>query len=259
MPKHVVIESFNPYEARFPKRTVISREELHLIKTLRANNIDYEINTPYKDKIFILSQKNFETILNDPIFLTIYTISLNVLAGFIVNAIGKNKTSKNKIYIKNKHGEVFNYEGTPIEGEVIKSVTKSMISVQQGFADSLSVATPFKDLPVPVHLEHTPKVVGWCNLVMDNHGLKVDPMKVTCDETWSRIRNGILKGFSIGGLISESKCTICDSNYVDCNHITGCTYSDEECLCQITEFDLVEVSIVKSPAQPLAGINVKKI
>ena len=59
MNSKVVIDAFNPYEAIFPNRIVITKEELHLIKTLRSRGIDYHINSEHKSQLYILSKKNF--------------------------------------------------------------------------------------------------------------------------------------------------------------------------------------------------------
>lgn len=256
--KEVVIDAFNPYEARFPNRTVISREELHLIKMLRQQGIDYRVRSKYGGEIYILSQKNFESLLVDPMFLTLFNIGIGVVSAFVYDLIKGKKELNDKLFIKNKDGEVFNYEGKQLDRGLIKDVTEKMLTSQQQFRKALITQSPYNELPYPVHLEHTPQIVGWCNLVVDERGLRVDPCKVTCDRTWERIQSNDLKGLSIGGLISKSNCGICGADYRDCNHITGNSYGGVECVNEIAKFDLAEVSIVTNPANNLCGINLSK-
>ncbi len=258
MNQKVIIGAYNPYESKFPSRKVISRDELHLIKTLREHGIDYEIKSEHKGKLYILSQKNFESLLTDPIFLTLYSITIGVIVGFINDVLKPNDNLKERLLIKNKDGETFDYEGNKIDKEVIEFVTDKMLSKQNYFSQTISRESPFKDLSIPVHLEHTPEIVGWCNLNIKKEGLFVNPMKVTCSNTWGRIKNQELKGFSIGGLIYGSKCSICESDYVECNHQTSNIYDGQQCICQITGFDLAEISIVKDPANSLATINIAR-
>ncbi|HAS6066137.1 TPA: hypothetical protein I7114_05350 [Vibrio vulnificus] len=254
----IVIDAYNPYEARFPNRTVISREELHLIKTLRSNGIDYKIRSKYSSDLYVLSQKNFESLLTDPIFLTLYNLGIGIAASYVFKALNGAKELNNKLFIKNKDGEVFDYQGQPLSQETIKHVSNAMFKTQSDFAKTMASSSPYPELPHPVHLEHTARVVGWCNLVVDERGLKVDPMKVTCDETWQRIQEKDLQGMSIGGLIAKCRCSICGDSYIDCNHITGKQYDGQDCTCEIQSFDLAEISVVCNPANNLCGINLSK-
>jgi phage head maturation protease len=73
----------------------------------------------------------------------------------------------------------------------------------------------------------------------------------------TRIENGELKGFSIGGLVTKSVCQICGCDYVECLHITGEVYEGVTCSNIIEKCDLAEVSVVQDPANPLCNIKFK--
>jgi len=65
---------------------------------------------------------------------------------------------------------------------------------------------------------------------------------------------------SVGGIIKESKCSICNSDYGSCEHLKGKLYNGDLCCRIITEMELEEVSIVENPANKLCrtlsyGIN----
>lgn len=61
---------------------------------------------------------------------------------------------------------------------------------------------------------------------------------------------------SVGIVIRESCCSICGSEYGDCEHVKGVAYMGEMCARQITRADLREVSIVPTPANKLARVTV---
>lgn len=59
---------------------------------------------------------------------------------------------------------------------------------------------------------------------------------------------------SPGMIIREAKCSICDQEYGECNHVAGRVYMGEMCTRVITQADLEEVSLVDKPANKLARI-----
>jgi hypothetical protein len=54
--------------------------------------------------------------------------------------------------------------------------------------------------------------------------------------------------FSIGGVVRESTCSICNSPYGECDHIKGRPYGGEMCSRIISMAEVREVSIVEDPA-----------
>jgi hypothetical protein len=57
---------------------------------------------------------------------------------------------------------------------------------------------------------------------------------------------------SAGYLIKKTKCTICELEYQDCNHLKGKFYNGELCVQEIHEAELEEVSLVENPASKLS-------
>lgn len=53
---------------------------------------------------------------------------------------------------------------------------------------------------------------------------------------------------SVGGIIKESHCSICNQKSGKCDHIKGKLYKGELCARVITDIKLEEVSFVKNPA-----------
>lgn len=62
-------------------------------------------------------------------------------------------------------------------------------------------------------------------------------------------------GLSMGYIVREAECSICQQDPEDCDHITGHFYGDERCIRIIKQLDLLEVSLVGRPAQPDARIT----
>jgi hypothetical protein len=59
---------------------------------------------------------------------------------------------------------------------------------------------------------------------------------------------------SIGMIIQESSCSICGSQYGDCDHVKGEVYMGEMCVREITQADLSEVSVVPEAANKHARV-----
>lgn len=53
---------------------------------------------------------------------------------------------------------------------------------------------------------------------------------------------------SSGGILRESKCSICGEDYEECEHIKGKPYMGKMCVQEILKIDMQEVSVVDEPA-----------
>ena len=54
---------------------------------------------------------------------------------------------------------------------------------------------------------------------------------------------------SVGGIVSHRECSICESDYDECEHLVGHAYGGELCCRVIREFSILrEVSFVEEPA-----------
>ena len=254
--KKLSIECFNPYEAKFPNRRVVSRGQLHLYKTLISNGIECEIIPDDGSKLNYLAQKDITSLLSDPFIITIGTIGVNILSNAIWDFIkGLGEDKKSNIFFKDKDGKVFNYQGNQLKDSTVVELVSLLNDKQSGFNKSFQIASSQPDLSIPIHLEHKPEIVGWCHVSMKDDGLFVDKAEIFCDNTLSRIDKGELKGFSIGGLVTKSTCQICSQDYVDCPHIAGEVYNQVKCTNLIEKCDLAEISVVKDPANPICNIQ----
>lgn len=53
---------------------------------------------------------------------------------------------------------------------------------------------------------------------------------------------------SMGYIVKESRCSICQSDYADCDHLKGKAYMGQFCTREILDGELLEVSLVTTPA-----------
>jgi len=60
---------------------------------------------------------------------------------------------------------------------------------------------------------------------------------------------------SPGYLVKQAKCSICDKDYKNCNHIIGRPYMGEICCRIVEEAELLEISVVDVPADKKARME----
>lgn len=65
--------------------------------------------------------------------------------------------------------------------------------------------------------------------------------------------------FSTGLTVTQSRCSICDGDYLECEHIVGRVYGGSFCNREIQQADLKEVSIVEHPADKRCRVQVVEI
>jgi hypothetical protein len=261
--KQVRFLSYNPYEARHPGLRVVSRETLMFIKLLRANGYSVIVEPEDGTKLNYLSEKGLREALTDPIIAFI----LGAYVSFIINLAsswvyewlkGGDEDNINLILEFDEKGKKIRYshKGTPISDERFLAIVSTLSERKRLYNQTLQVTPPDPNLPIPIHLEHSDKIVGWGEkVVKDDTGLKVEGIKIIDDEIWHKIQSGELTGCSIAGIITRSTCSICNGEYVDCNHIATKIYVGQECTVRIDSFLVADLSLVKKPVNPLSRIT----
>ena len=90
MSKQIVeIESFNPYENRFPNRKLLTRETLILIKYLREEDYEVKVLPDNDQPIEILYKKGLAEFFADPIFIALIGIPIGIITTIVSNKIQK--------------------------------------------------------------------------------------------------------------------------------------------------------------------------
>ncbi len=263
--QEIHFQSYNPYEARYPGLRVVSRETLHLIKLMREAGYHVIIEPEDGTDLHYLAEKGLREILADPIVAMIIWIPLTIILNLLSNWLSdvwRRPPLKDEVQLVlvelDEFGNKLRYSqsGQPISEERFQAILKSLDDRANRYKESQQVATPISECPYPIYLEHTSKIVGWAErFVRDEKGLGVDGVRIVDPEIESLIEDGYITGFSYGGIIKGSTCSICDGEYVSCNHIACREYKGKECLVRIDDFLIAELSLVKDPIQPLARIK----
>jgi hypothetical protein len=256
--------SYNPYEVRYPGLKVVSRESLQLIKAFRSNGYAVAVEPDDGSKLNYIARKGLQDLLSDPVVLFVVSIPVSIITGVIsawLYDLRKQTDKANDVRMSveiDEQGRRVRYDqhGDPISDERFLSLLAELSERSKRYAESQYTRAPDPVHPVPIHLEHSEEIVGWAEkLSKDDIGLKVEGVRIIDEDTWNRIEAGELKGLSIAGIVTRSTCTICDSEYVECNHITGKSYGNEICGNRIDAFRIAEISLVAQPVNPLAQIQ----
>lgn len=247
------IAPYNPYHEIFPDRTTFRGIEIDLGKWLSEEG--YRLVLPRLRagiKKEVLLQKGLD--VTDPLVLFVVSIPVNLIVNLVAGFLLHLALRKPRILIVQvrEDGEIescTDEKGQTISDKEVQSVVSSLEKVEPF---SLPVAD--SDLPVPIYLEHTSKVVGWGKLWLEEGGLRVKA-RIDDDATYNRIESRDLVGFSLGGIAKKYECSICHKDYFACPHVRGKTYEGEKAVCQIKGFDIAEISIVSDPANAHCSIS----
>ncbi len=262
--QEIHFQSYNPYKARYHGLRVVSRETLHLIKLMRETGYHVIIDPEDGTDLHYLSEKGIREILADPFVAIIIGFSLNFIINLLSNWVSdvwRRPPHKDEVQLVlefDESGKKLRYSqsGQPINENHFQAILKSLDDRANQYKESQQVETPISECPYPIYLEHTSKIVGWAErFVRDEKGLWVDGVRIVDLEIESLIEDGYITGFSYGGIITGSTCSICNGEYVSCNHIARREYKGKECLVRIDDFLIAELSLVKDPIQPLDRIK----
>lgn len=266
--KAITFRAFNPYKAKYPNIKVIPRTALHVMKELRSEGHKIKVLPDDDREVKYIIHKGPWDILNDPIVIAVapflVNLILNLLANHLYNQFQKGKASNpkensSKVIIQTKKdGEIqrFNHNGKKLSALDWQSRESIYKEIEKVYTNLVDRGSPHKNYPWPVFLEHTPKHIGWALAEEDELGLKMET-KIFDEDVLKRIESNELRGGSFTGIVNNSKCSICSSDYTKCNHITGNEYEGKSCVNNIYEIDLCCLNIVSKPVNPEAKINFK--
>ncbi len=216
------IVPFNPYSSIFPFRTTFRGYDIDLAKMVAE--IGLRVTVPQLEGTLnkeVLLQKHFD--LSNPFLLFIvgipFSLLTGVISGLIVHLATKGKSPHILIVKLTEQGEVdacYDQNGNVVSSDKVQAIISNISA-----APLYTPPNPNSERPVPIHLEHTSKVVGWGETELDKQGLLIKNAKIDDYNTWQLITSGKLLGFSIGGIAKTYECSICHKNYFTCKHIKG--------------------------------------
>lgn len=266
MKKTIEIDSYNPYEKHFPNRKLVNIETLKLMKFLRQNEIDVIVKPKDGRPVEYLFHKGVSEWFNDPVFMAAFNFTTPIvgtlIANFIQKLIDKNKNtissnaSSNIFIVNTSDNTIKSLNNRNLShGERRDLDTKRQTKAKE-FEKCLDEKSPYHNLPTPIFYEHKPKIIGWCRLLVDDIGIKIEDSHVVDKNIYRKIKEGKIKGGSLTGIAEKTKCNICSKSYIDCEHISGEEYEGISCTNSILKSTHIEFSLVKKPVNEQAIISI---
>lgn len=266
MEKIIEIESFNPYESKFPNLKLVNKGTLELIKRLRLAGFEVKVKPDDEKPVKYLFKKGLHDFFSNPVYLFLAGIPTGIMINIVSNIISDiiknwNTTSsdgRNIIIVNNYLNEMVDLNKKNISKGENNDRKKKLKNEKKAFEKCFSIQSPYPHLPTPIFNQHKPEIVGWCSLDVNDKGLIMEDSVITCKQIKKKLQNGVLKGLSVTGISEVSICNICKNNYVECNHIAGQIYNKKKCGNEVHEATLIEVSLVKTPINEKCLIDLLK-
>ncbi|PSL42396.1 hypothetical protein CLV51_11334 [Chitinophaga niastensis] len=268
MRRYIEIDSFNPYEKYFPNRKLVDKDTLTLIKLLREDGHDVIIKPRNDIPVQYLFKKGILEFFTNPFYAYLSSIPTGIVLNLISDYLKKKlerkpEVTKKEIYnniiiIDNSKNIFSNLDGKNFtKGEQI-DLKKKKEKIQANFGQCLDLRSPYPNLPTPIFYEHKPRIVGWSSIIVDDMGIKIKDSQIIDKNIFRKIETGKIKGGSMTGIAEKSVCSICGSDYVNCNHIAGEKYNNNDCINHIEKATGVEFSLVKNPINPECLVSIVK-
>lgn len=259
----ILIKSFNPYEYQYPNRKVLTVSEIHLIKELKKRGFRVNILPDDLRQVDYIFRKGYQELFSFtlPFIITIWQelpkeIVLSTITDWYKKRFFLNDNSKpipesvinNIVYVENFSGNMYNLNGSSLSAKDAADKLLQIEDIQKDYKQAFLQKSVYDDLPTPIYRQHSPNIIGWAKLSLDDKGLRVDKSILTDEQAWKDVKAKRLKGFSVAGIATKSTCNICNSNYVLCEHVTGSLYDNKQCHNTIEKALLAECSLVETPS-----------
>jgi hypothetical protein len=260
------IKAFNPHEATHPGHKVVSEETLTLIKLLRDQGNQIVVEPDDGRPIEYLFRKGLKEFFTDPVVISFgVAVTSKIVADLVISGVKWIWQHRRKEHIvmsvpkitnillaNTADGSIFSCYGEALDSSALKELLSLASQQREEFRRAANNSkNPYPELRVPIFIEHTATLVGWCDLKYKENGSKAglfsEHVYIFDKAALKKISSGELRGMSITGIAQESICTVCHSSYIDCNHITGVLYESVLCTNQITRATLVNVNLVAKP------------
>ncbi|GLU56452.1 hypothetical protein Dfri01_59130 [Dyadobacter frigoris] len=259
----ISIKSFNPYEYRFPNRKVLTLGEVHLIKELKAKGFNVDILPMDHRPVDYIFRKGESSSLEFlwPFVLILWQelpkeIILSTISDWYRKTFFQSKNLKavsesaasNIVIIENFNGSMYNLNGSALEPLHTAKKLTEIQDLQESYRQSFLTKSANDHLPTPIFRQHSPQIIGWAKISINEIGMHIDDSIITDKQAWNDVKSKKLKGFSVAGIATKSICNICNSSYVICEHVSGQEYYNVECYNAITAALFVECSLVEQPS-----------
>jgi|GEM_PF-627916 len=262
----IIFHSYNPYKRNFPNTRVVTKDVLDLIKFLRSEGYDVRVYPEDNSKITYLARKGVREILSDPVYATIINASISLIMSIFGNYLyNKFRKSPKEINLdmilefdENGRKVKYNHIGSEISDERFNIILKSLDERANSYYNALRNRPTDSNHPLPIFLEHTAKLVGWGKLIQgDDNRLILEEGIIDDPNIMDRVDKKELNGLSITLLVEDVLCSICNSDYTLCEHISGTEYNGKKCTAELRSGKLVDVSLVAEPINPHCKLYLK--
>ena len=248
----------------FPDLRVVSNHTLHIMKYLRAAGHNVFVEPDDNRPLAYTSEKG-GSFLADPTIAYLISIPTGVVTSLIATWFsarqrrGREHPSVKVIFVQHDDNELIAHDmyGMSLTGGTLAEILSAGRRSAEIFYFSRRTPAPDPTRPLPIHLEHSGRIVAWAaNLEIfdDNRGPRPVGVKFVDPVVEEAVRRGDLPGYSVGGVVPDAICSICGQQYVSCNHIATEWYGAKRCRTYVLKFLLAEISIVADPINPDARI-----
>ena len=255
------IRAFNPHEATHPGHKVVAEDTLTLIKLLRDQGNVVIVEPDDGRPLEYIFRKGFSEFFSDPLVIS-FSVGLasSLAAAAVTNSIRWIWQHRRKEHIvksappidtllmkSTADGLLFKHTGEPLDPTALDRLLSIVQEQRSQFLIAARSRSPYPRLTVPIFLEHTARLVGWCDLEYRDGGLFSDHVYVFDRIARMKAERGELRGLSITGIAHASSCSVCKQSYIECNHVSGAEYDSLRCVNEITKATLVNVNLVAKP------------
>lgn len=251
---------YNPYAYAFPEfRRVLSRDAVLLAKHLRAQGLEVSVEPNDSSPLAFVTRKGFVETVSDPLFLTVLSVPIGLATNLLYDwlktklAVGTSSVPGHLVLFESESGKplVYDPNGNPAKDNILETVESLRAKRFRQFKALEAIKSPYPHLPSPILLEHAPTIAAWGRLEWQNHEFVVTEAVVINRKAQAMVASGRLKGFSIAGLTTKMICSVCASPYFDCPHVANEAYGEDVCSVELSEMKIAEISLVRSPVNPL--------
>ena len=248
----------NRYSAMYPNIRAVPQSTLHVIKRLRHAGVCVKIEPDDHRPLCFTFQRGIGDWLADPAILALAGIPVgfvsNVLYGWWRDRIKRDREfpSATIAFVAEEDGDIryYSLDGQPMRRELVHEISSRAQRSAESFRKTIKTPAPDPRRPYPIQRDHSGEVIGWAEVRFTAEGPILHDVVVTDAAAERDLATGKLSGTSVGAIAQRSLCSVCNGNYIECNHVAGDEYEEGRCVVFIERSLPAEFSFVQDPINP---------
>jgi len=251
----------NRYSAMYPHIRAVPQSTLHVIKRLRSAGVRVRIEPDDHRPLCFTFQRGIGDWLADPAVALLAGIPVGVVSNILYGWWHDRKRRDREFpsatiaFVVEEDGEIryYSLDGQPLRRELAHEISSRAQRSAELFRKTIKTPAPDPRRPYPIQRDHSGEVIGWSAGVRpdaDKGTLNLLDVIVTDAVAEADLASGKLSGTSVGAIAQRSLCSICDGNYIECNHVAGDEYEEGRCVVFIERSLPAEFSFVQDPINP---------